>query len=62
MTYRSIYLEKLTKVIAMIADVWWPCGHPPFRPTILLLLHSFLFVEFYVLERAISVGCFGPLE
>lgn len=43
MTYRSIYLEKLTKVVAMIAEVWWPCDHPPFRSRSTILLFCTLF-------------------
>jgi hypothetical protein len=28
MTYCSIYLEKLTQVITVLKDVWWPCLQP----------------------------------
>jgi len=28
MTYCSIYLEKLTQVIAVLKDVWKPCLQP----------------------------------
>lgn len=63
MTYRSIYLEKLTQVIAMLKDVRWPCLQPGSSN---LQIYTFTVSLFFspcrilIFVRVISVAYAGP--
>jgi hypothetical protein len=63
MTYRNIYLENLTQVIAMLKDVWWPRLQPGFSTVQIYTFTVSLFFSPYpilILVRVISVGYAGP--
>jgi hypothetical protein len=63
MTYCSIYLEKLTQVIAVLKDVWWSCLQPRSSTVQVYAFTVSLFFSpcrILILTRVHSVGHAGP--
>lgn len=63
MTYRSIYLEKLTQVITMLKDVWWPCQQTGSSTVQVYTFTVSLFFSPYrilILKPVISIGYADP--
>jgi len=63
MTYSSIYLEKLTQVIVVLKDVWWPCLQPGSSTVQIYTFAVSLFFspcQILIPVRVLSVGYAGP--
>jgi len=62
MTYCSICLEKVTQVIAVLKDVWWPClqsGPSALQVYTFTISLFFSPCRILTLVRVISVGYAG---